>query len=332
MIDLAAVVERAWRDGVGPDDRIALRDLLAHSTEEAIATDTAWCELRLFAAWHELMSDVRVELPAAPPNPAGRTVHLAAAIELARIDRDAAQLDTSIVALEAALESLDATDPRAAAARAWADLALGDLARTLDDASTARRRFERVAEPGNPIALRLAAMLRLAAASLVRLEIEPARRWARKAVKLAEYGERYEHGTRARLLLGMLDCASGDLPAMRRTLRPHAKVSALARVLLSNLERASQAMPLLAEGLRVATEQGDTFGYMLCILVGARRYASIGRDGDALITLSTGIHQLDAIAPNLAGVLEQERASWRKSWGAGRFDNAEKMALTILDH
>lgn len=326
VTDVAAFVDRAWRDGIGPDDEHQLRSLLA-----AGADDPAVPELRMFGAWFELMNQIRVDVPPPPIGVAAIVVTRSATLERARLARDPAEIDAAVEQLTRAVETLEDTDPHALAARAWADLAIGKLAAMLGDGPTARRRFESMTASGNPLALRVGAMLELAAQALSRVNIDPARTWARRALTLAEHGGRFAHATRARMLLGMLEYAAGDLAAMRRILRPHADVTPLARILLANFESAGRAMPLLGEGLRVATENGDSLGYLLCILIGARRYAAIGRDADALITLSAGIAQLQPIAPQLAGVLVEERLSWLKDWGEDRFGRAEASALEVLD-
>jgi hypothetical protein len=89
-------------------------------------------------------------------------------------------------------------------------------------------------------------------------------------------------------------------------------------------------MALLAEGIRVATERGDAFGYMVCILAGARRYAEIGRDADALITITAGIQNLETVAPPLAQALLDERRAWEETWPPPRYADAERAALASL--
>jgi hypothetical protein len=330
--EVSAFVDAAWTHGLGPDDQKQLAALVARLGDPAVASDPATPELRVFAALFDLVVDVRVDVPPAPEQPAAVALHAAAELEAARLSADATRIDRAIDRMAAALEPFDdgTDEPRAKSARAWCDLALGDLALTLGDLPTARRRFESVTHSGHPAALRITAMLRLARAALDMLNVEPARQWAQRALTLAEHHERYEHSTRARLLLGMLHYVSGDRAAMRKTLRPHAKTSVLARILLASTEAASRAMPLLAEGLRVAAEQNDPTSYMFCILVGTRRYEVMGRDADALVTLSAGIQQLAKVAPQLAGVLERERATMRDRWGTQRFSEAERGALALL--
>ena len=329
MSELAAFLADAWRDGVGPDDRMRIARLLAR---DDLAADPALPEVKLFAAWFDLLGDVRAEVPAVDGDDALAVVHAAAHVYAAKLAREPARLDAAVAELADALGTLDDDDDeRAHAARAWADVALAAVAAMIGDVPTARRRYEAVTEIGNPAALRLHAMLALAALALQRIDVGPARQWAKKARALAEHAKRPEHLLRATLLLGMLDYVAGDTKAMRKALEPLAKDSVLARILLASVEKAGRALPLLADGLREATERGDPLAYTLCILVGARRYAAIGRDGDALVTISAGMAQVRPVAPFLAGVLADERATWQRDWPAARWAAAEKAALALLE-
>jgi hypothetical protein len=319
MEAVVAFVARAWRDGIGPDDRAEAR-ALASATPDAA----------LFAAWLEIANGSRAELPPAPADPPARAVHAGARIARACLIADRAELDAAIDALDAALAAIDPEDVRVATARAFADLAIGDAAQWSGELAIARRRFEDVAEPLRPIALRIAAMLKLAGLALGRDSIDPALAWARKAMSLAEHDARSEHATRARVLLGMLHVVAGDMPAACALLASH-ESSALARVLFAAMQPTVDAIPLLADALREASERGDVATYALCILVGARRYATSGRDVDALVTLSAGILQLQERVPHLAQVLSDERATWENSWGVERFRRAAAAAIDLLD-
>ncbi|HTR49325.1 MAG TPA: hypothetical protein VMJ10_01380 [Kofleriaceae bacterium] len=331
MTELADFLTDAWRDGVGPDDRMRIARLLARAD---LAADPALPEAKLFAAWFDLLGDVRAEVPAVGGDDGAlAVVRAAACVYAAKLAREPARLDAAVADLADALGALDEDDEseRAHAAQAWTDVALAAVAAMIGDVPTARRRYEAVAEIGNPSALRLHAMLALAALALQRVDVGPARQWAKKAHALAEHAKRPEHLLRATLLLGMLDYVAGDSAAMRKALEPLAKDSVLARILLASVEKASRALPLLADGLREATERADPLAYTLCILVGARRYAAIGRDGDALVTISAGMAQVRAVAPFLAGVLADERGTWQRDWPAARWAAAEKAALALLE-
>jgi hypothetical protein len=104
----------------------------------------------------------------------------------------------------------------------------------------------------------------------------------------------------------------------------------LATLLLAGIERPSIAMPMLAEGLRQATERDDYAQYLLYVLMGARRYAALGKLADALVTLTAGIHQLRRVAEPLAAPLVEERAAWRAAWGEAEYARIEQEALELL--
>jgi hypothetical protein len=325
--EVSAFVERAWREGVGPDERAALLAVLA--IPEAVLDP----ELRLFSAWFDLLVELAVEIPPAPPTPAGVVLHAAAQLAVARIVRDAAGMQAAIGGLATALAALPDSAPNAAAANAWADLALGDVAAVTSDPAAMRRRFESVAAESSPVALRITAMFRLVGTAMSRVDPGPARKWARRALTLAESHDRPAHAARARILLGMIDYVNGDVTSMRKTMTPllvDPENGLLARLLLASAEPASAAMPLFAEGIRQATEKGDLAGYMLCILIGSRRYVAIGRRADALVTISAGIVELRKLAAPLAKVLEDERMQWREAWGPAGWAAAEAEALAGL--
>ncbi len=328
MSEVTAFVERAWREGIGPDDRAAVTRVLALPEAQRDA------ELLLFVAWFDLLVDLAVEVPPAPASASAAVVHAAAQLTVARIARDAPRLQLAIAHLDDALAALADDAPHAVAARAWADLALGDLALMVEDHGAMRRRFEAVAVEACPIALRITAMFRLTGTALTRANPAPSRKWARRALTLAEAHDRPAHAARARVLLATIDYVSGDLASARAILTPllaQPDAGILARLLLASLEPAADAMPLFAEGIRRATEAGDVAGYMMCMLVGSRRYVAIDRRADALVTISAGIVELRKIAPQLAAVLEDERTSWREKWGAAAWAAAEAEALAGLD-
>lgn len=315
----------AWRDGLGPDDRAAIRALAGRPGEDR-AFD-------LFVAWLRLLSHEPVEVPPGPDDPPSRVLHAAARVESGRLAGHLDEVEAAIDDLTRALATLEPDDPRGDAARAWSDLALGDLAVQLADVAAARRRFEAVAASGRPVALRIAAMLQLAGLALDRVEIEPARNWARKATALAETAARPLHAARARLLWGLLDYAAADLAAMRTTLGvmiERGEGGAIARLLLANAERGQAAMQLLADGLRDAGDHADPLAYALCVLVGARRYVTMGRKADGLVTITAGIIELGKVAPPFAKILEMERAEWKRTWGS-EYAQVEQAALQLLE-
>jgi hypothetical protein len=326
MSAVGEFVAAAWRDGLGPDDRDRIARLIA-SGETSPAFE-------VFVALYKLASDIKTELPEVPESGALRVLYAAANLSVARLTLDPATIDTAIEHLGDALDGLNPSDPRGDAAQAWADLALGDLAVAIHDVRAARRRFEAVAGVGHPIALRITAMIRLAGLAMDRLDPEPARNWARKATALAESAKRPAHAARARIGWGLLDYMAGDVQAMRKTLHAaidKGKDSAIARLMLAGIEKGGKAMQLLADGLKEAVEAGDPLGYTLCVLIGSRRYVTMSRDGDAVVTISAGIVQLQSFAPYFAQILVDERAEWMRTWGAERWAAAEKQAMALLE-
>ncbi len=332
MTEVSEAVELAWREGVGPDDLVPMRSLLQRLDAPEIAADPALGELRMFAALLELLGNVRVDIAPLTGPTATMVVHAAAVVMSARLAKDPPQLDVALDALGHALDRITPSDPRGPAARAWADYALGEVGIVVGDAATTRRRLEAVATPSAPVALRIHAMLRLAGVSLNRIDVTPARDLARKAAALASAAKRPLHVERARMAWALFDMMTGDRAAMRKTLAPAIeRGDVFARIMLAGAEGGGRAMELYADGIREATERGDTFAYMVCILVGSRRYAQMGRDADALITITAGIANLEPVAPDLAKILRDERTLWQSAWSPERYSQAEIRAVASLD-
>lgn len=327
MSELSAAVASAWREGVGPDELPTFRTLIATLDPADPAADA----FGLFAAWLELLNNVRATVPTVTSTPALAVVHASALVMRARLDRDPVVCDAALAQLSGALSRLMPGDPLATA-RAWSDIALAELAVFVGDHASARRRFETASAVGNPVALRIHALLRLAAAAIDRTQISVARDLARKALAVADQSKRPQHAYRARMACALIDAINGDLKGMRTTIAPLLTIGdPFARALLAQTESAGNAMKLLAEGLRQATERSDPFAYMMCILVGARRYVNIGHDADALVTISAGIANLEEVAADLAEVLRRERTTWQETWVPGRYSQAEERAIAALD-
>ncbi|HWO24390.1 MAG TPA: hypothetical protein VNO30_36850 [Kofleriaceae bacterium] len=308
MSEAGALVAAAWRDGVDADDRARLDAaggaVDADDRARLDAAGGADPELALFAAACRLICGQPAALPPPPADPAAAVVHAAAAALAAALARDVAALERAAAQLGEALAELAPNAPRALAAHAWADLALGEIARATGDRRVAHQRYTAAAAPGRPVALRLAAMSRLVELAVERRDLATARDGARKAALVAEAHGRRAQAARARLAGGLLDYAAGDLAAMRESLGARTD-EPIARVLLATAEPAERALPLLAEALRDAAARGDALIYALCIQLGVRRYRALGRDDDARTLLVTGIAQLAGPAPALAEVLAE---------------------------
>ena len=337
MIDLIAIVDELWRCGVGPDDRPRLDAIVSEARAGRVAPPEAivGVEFALFFAILDLMAGSPARATRLDAGPAtARVLAGAVAVWSAALERDAARLDVELAALEHRLGALavDDPDPRVAAARIWADLALGEAAIVVGDRSGARQRFESVSRSGAPIPLRIAATLRIVTLLLERGDLEQARARCRQAATLADTGARAMHAQHARITGALLDFVAGDLGTARATLVAAAAAGPLGllpRILLSAFEPPERAMPLLAQGLQDAGARGDSFAFAICTLVGARGYARIDRDADALLTLATAITTLRA-APALVAMLDAERASLQSRWGDDRYRAAERAAMVIL--
>lgn len=360
MFDLVAAVDELWRAGVGPDDRPRIQTLMdelvapgsaAGRTNAAItagnldlppveptpiaATDLSRAELAQFYALCDLMVGTPVT-PAALRDgpPASKILAAAVALWSAALSRDPEKLERAFTQLERQLGSTDKPDDKLVIALAWADLALGETALAAGDRSSARHRFEAVSRGSAPIPLRIAATLRIVTLLLERVDLDQARSRCRQAATLADKDHRPLHGQHARITGAILDFMAGDRKAARATLTAEAAkgpLGLLPRILLSSFEPAERAMPLLAEGLADAGERGDPFAFTICTLVGARRYAQLDKDADAVLVLTTGIHQLRGPAPSFAKSLEDERTALRNEWGDERYAAAEQAAIALLD-
>lgn len=367
MFDLAAAVDELWLAGVGPDDRPRIQALMdelaapgsaagranaAMAAREVVigepmgepieatpiaATEPARSELGVFYTLLDLMQGS----PAVPPafrdgSPAARVLFAAVHVWSAALARDVDKLERALTNLERELAAVppNAADPRVAIAQAWADLSLGEAALAAGDRSSARHRLEAVARGRAPVPLRIAATLRIVTLLLERVDLDQARSRCRQAVSLADAAHRPMHAQHARITGAILDFMAGDRAACRKTLTAEAAkgpLGLLPRILLSSFEPAERAMPLLAEGLADAGQRGDPFAFTICTLVGARRYAVLDKDADALLVLTTGIHQLRPHAPTFAAALDEERTALRNDWGAERYAEAERGAIALLD-
>lgn len=362
MFDLAAALDELWRAGVGPDDRPRIQSLMDEllapgtaagranaaitaananvpivETTPITSTEPDRFELAQFYALVDLMGGTQVTPPVLREGPLSSKL-LAAAAHLwaAAVARDPERLERTFTQLERLLASVPEkpTDPRIPIAQAWADLALGETALAAGDRSSARHRFEAVSRGTAPVPLRIAATLRIVTLLLERVDLDQARSRCRQAASLADKDNRPMHAQHARVTNAILDFMAGDRKAARATLTAEAAkgpLGLLPRILLSSFEPAERAMPLLAEGLADAGQRGDPFAFTICTLVGARRYAQLDKDADALLVLTTGIQQLKGPAPTFALALEDERTALCNDWGPERYAAAEQGAIALLD-
>jgi hypothetical protein len=344
------LVDALWREGVGADDRAHLIALLANgpahagdepapggvASSEIAAERAARIELAVFLALVELMAGSPIEAPpppAAGAPPRGWVLASAAAVWSAAIARDGARLAGAVSELERALGGIAPDDPSAAAARGWADLAIAEAALAAGNRTVARRRFEAVASSRAPAVLRVTATLRSVGLVLERADIEQARVRCRRATMLAG-DKRPLLAQQARVAAALLDYIAGDREAAERTLADEAgrrDLGIMPRLLLAAIQEPERALPQLADGMCEAAARGDALAYSLYIVAGARRYAALQRDADALLSLTAGMLQLRQLAPTFADALERERGDLRAAWGEARYAEAEAAARATLE-
>lgn len=333
---LQAIVDRLWQSGAGADDRVWLSELLADPSRDPANLDAALRdELAVFAALIDLMSGGATVPPALRDGSTrARALAAAAAVWASARSRDPVALDRALGDLENHLRGFADHGADAVAVRGWADLALAEAALAAADRGLARRRLEDVARGGAPAPLRIAANLRIVTLEMARVEVGQARIRCRRAVALAERAGRTMQAHQARLVGALLDHAAGDRGAAERALRgeaAHGPLGLLPRILLAGLKEPGQALPVFAEGLADAAARGDGFAYAMCAVAGARRYAMLGRDADALLTLTAVLHQLHPLWPTFGDIVEDERNALRAAWGAQRYASAELAAIAMLD-
>jgi hypothetical protein len=344
MTVLGVLIDALWREGVGPDDRAHLIALVASRTgepapggaSEDAADRAARAELAVFLAMVELMAGSPIEAPRPPAPgapPRSWVLASAAAVWSAGIARDGAQLASALGELERALGGIARGDPSAVAARAWADLAIAAAALAAGNRTVARWRFDAVASSRAPAPLRVTAMLRGVGLIIERADIEQARVRCRRATMVAG-DQRPLLAQQARVAGALLDYVAGDRRSGERALADEAgrrDLGILPRLLLSSIQEPESALPQLAEGLRDAAARGDALAYSLYIVAGARRYAALRRDADALLSLTAGMLQLRQLAPTFADALERERGELRAAWGEARYAAAEAAARETLE-
>jgi hypothetical protein len=328
MTVLGVLIDALWREGVGPDDRAHLIALVASRTgepapggaSEDAADRAARAELAVFLAMVELMAGSPIEAPRPPAPgapPRSWVLASAAAVWSAGIARDGAQLASALGELE----------------RAWADLAIAEAALAAGNRTVARWRFDAVASSRAPAPLRVTAMLRGVGLIIERADIEQARVRCRRATMVAG-DQRPLLAQQARVAGALLDYVAGDRRSGERALADEAgrrDLGILPRLLLSSIQEPESALPQLAEGLRDAAARGDALAYSLYIVAGARRYAALRRDADALLSLTAGMLQLRQLAPTFADALERERGELRAAWGEARYAAAEAAARETLE-
>lgn len=325
------MLDRLWAEGAGLDDRQAI------AAARESATGPIADQLSLWADWvaaddgqsRGVEGDVIDRLA---DDPAALVLVIAIELRAAVLRRDHEAIDEALVATDRMLGRIATEDPRAAVARAAADIALAETALYGQDLPSARRCLEGLVASG-PTALRITALMRSVTLALAGADAATARKRARQALTLAHSTNRPTQAQQAQLLLGIVSYMAGDTDAMRAQLQPLVEAhpdDATTRLVLAGLEGPDRAIATLADGLTRAAQRGDALGYALCALVGARRYVAIGKRADALVTMSSVRMQLGDLAPEVSYLLDAELESWKRAWGDEVFAKAERDAMALL--
>jgi len=289
-----ALVARVWRDGVGPDDRLD-------------ALDPAVPGVALFAALARVSRGERVAIPAAPATAAERVLHAAIVIRDGVLARAREAIQRGVDDLTRALPDLADDDPHAVAARAWADLALGEVALLVGNPRVAHHRFEAVANVASaPVAIRIEAMRQLIGLAVQRGDLEAARVWGTKGISLSERHDRPIQAAWLRRHGLLLSYAVGDVAGVARAIEALAtddpEIAKVGQLLLATTEATLEAT------LEETRARGDGLLYALCLLIGVRRHLVAGQPDEALALIEAGVQHLQQTAPQLVKILEEVMA------------------------
>ena len=210
VAEVAAYVETLWRDGIWPDEAPQLRARLVDAGD-----DPASDELRLFGCCYELMCGVSAPVPMMIGEVETLIVLQSARVIAGVLARDPASVDVAIGELGNLLDQSAPEHPHFAPARAWADLALGEVALAIPDPATAARRFAALAEEAMPPALRITAFMRTATFAVAGGRIELAKVLAEEAIAILKVGNQPNLEERRRIGWGLLETLA-DPPTRKR--------------------------------------------------------------------------------------------------------------------
>ncbi len=325
------LLARLWTEGAGIDDRQAIIAARETATDPRLLDELAlWNDWLSTEDGHVTGTHEELAVRLAD-DPACRLLILAIELRAGVARRDHQAIDDALDAIDRVIGSTP-RDDRGATAHAAADLALAETALYGKDLPAARRCLEPIVTSG-PLAMRVTAYMRMATLALANTDVTTAQKRARQALTLARTTHRTGQGNQAQLLVGLVSAMAGESELMRNALEPLLVAepnNSMTRFILAGLEDNDRAIEILAEGLGTAARTGDALGYALCALVGSRRYVTLGKRADALLTMSMVRVQLADHQPQLVAVLDAELVSWREAWGEEAFAQAERDAMELL--
>jgi hypothetical protein len=306
VVEVDTLLAAAWREGVGPDDRSQIAALVGGGPPV----------LALFAAHLELSLGQRVAIPPVPEaeTVAERVLRAASVVRDRVLGRDPREIDQAVSDLAAALAELPETDPHAAQAQAWADLALGEVALLVGDSRIAHHRFEAITVVGAPITLRIDAMRQLIDLAVERGDLEAAWGWRRRATALLEGCDRPRQAAAIQLYEILLQFAVQDRDALQPIIATLNLVdptgARLARLLLATLDRTGLRPAALVEAgdaalarltaiVEEARTGGDSVLYAVGLVLAVRYQRAAGHPAEAQELIDTGLQFLQSAAPGL---------------------------------
>lgn len=329
-----AAIDRLWLDGLWRGDLAGLQALRgAHPAHPRAPELLAF--LRVAALGDGIVED-EAWVPVGG-DAATQTIDAAARMWHVTARRLPTEAEAGLRELEQALRQLPASDPRAVAARAIADLCTAETAILCDDLGTARRRLwaiiRRRVPPGTAYAARVALALRTqrsdrSALDATRVVLDDAVVFARDAGHPGDAAAALIHG-------GVLAALDGDVSGAVRRLElglaeapdAHADVRLVATVVLSGLRDDDRGFADLGRGLAAAAASGDYLGTITLLVVGSRKALALGKLADAIAILDNGAFSLEAsLGRGAAAPLREARERIQADTDPATFAEAERVA------
>lgn len=306
----AELLARLWTEGAGIDDRDEIERI------SLVCDGAAHVDLRTILAWVDAMDGQHL---GAPRSVERRDLAAIAAASRLRVGINVGDIDE----IDRWLEVLgrDRIDAFAPVPRGMVQLAIIDaglFARNVDAVDNTA--FE-LGAAGQPIALRIQAARRSASIALGRGDFVSGSAHAHEVVTLAKAAGRPREEQIGRALAAICTTLAGGKA------KPTGDI--MVDVSIAMLEPAPRALTRLTTLMQQAGARGDGLGYMLCALIGARRYVELGRKVDAWLTVTSALVLLRERDPLYADPLEEERQAWLAAWGQAEYDRVSQDGAAI---
>lgn len=308
--DATELLERLWAEGPGIDDRALIeRSSLACEGSPHV-------QLRAMLSWVDAMDgqpvgvvrDIeRRELAAI--GAATRMRHAINCADIHEIDRW-----LQIVAAEP-------VSSFAPVARGMIDLAIVDVGLFARNPAAVEATAAALAAEGQPVAIRIQALRRGFSIALASGDLLRATARAREVVELATAARRPLERQIGEGLAAICATLAGE--------KVDTAGDTLTDLSLAMLESPPRAIRRLTEMMQRAGAAGDALTYMLCALIGARRYVEIDRRVDAWLTVTSALVVLRERDPLYVEPLEEEREKWLAAWGQDEYDRVTRAGVEL---